>query len=48
MAFIQTEIEKLNKSGPIAMSDFVIENNEGLESFHHRIDALIALLGVST
>jgi len=41
-----SEIEKLNKSGPIAMADFVVENNETLEAFHERIDGLIFELGL--
>ena len=42
-----SEIEKLNKSGPIAMADFVIENNETIEAFHARIDELTSEMGLS-
>jgi dephospho-CoA kinase len=41
-----SEIEKLNKSGPIAMADFVIENNLTLGEFHQKIDELVKALGV--
>ncbi|MDP3941432.1 MAG: AAA family ATPase [bacterium] len=41
------EIEKLNKSGPIAMADYVIENNLTLGEFHQKIDELVNTLGVT-
>lgn len=40
------EIEKLNKGGPIAIADYLIENNGNLEGLHRRIDALLAHLNV--
>ncbi len=40
------EIEKLNKSGPIAMANYVIENNESLDTFHQRIERFIKEMGV--
>lgn len=39
------EIEKLNKSGPIAMADYIVENNVTLEAFHKRLDELVVKLG---
>lgn len=41
------EIEKLNKSGPIAMADYVIENNASLEAFHLSLEKLITTMGIS-
>lgn len=40
------EIEKLNKSGPIAMADYVIENNGSLDDFHKKIEELMGQLEV--
>lgn len=36
-----SEIERLNKSGPIAMADYLIINNEGLPSLHEQIEVLL-------
>lgn len=33
-----SEIEKLNKSGPIAMADYIIENNGKLEELYEKIE----------
>ncbi len=39
------EIEKLNKSGPIAMADFVIDNSErSKEALHKQIDEVLKKL----
>jgi dephospho-CoA kinase len=35
------EIEKLNKSGPIAIADFVIDNSEAMSAFYEKIDAVV-------
>jgi dephospho-CoA kinase len=36
------EVEKLNKGGPIAMADFIVENNtDDLNSLHHKIEAVM-------
>lgn len=40
------EIEKLNKSGPIAMADYVIENSGSLDDFHKKIEELMGQLEV--
>lgn len=40
------EIERLNKSGPIAMADYIVENNGTLEEFHEKIDELLVKMGV--
>ncbi|MBI4084484.1 MAG: AAA family ATPase [Candidatus Levybacteria bacterium] len=40
-----SEIERLNKSGPIAIADYVIENNGSLSQFHQHIDALLVRIG---
>ncbi|MBI4097167.1 MAG: AAA family ATPase [Candidatus Levybacteria bacterium] len=36
------EIELLNKSGPIAIADYLIENNGSLEDLHQKIDSLLS------
>ena len=36
------EIERLNKSGPIAIADYLIENNGSLEDLHQKIDSLLS------
>lgn len=42
------ELEKLNKGGPIAIADYLIENNsDGLESLHKKIDELLRRVGVT-
>lgn len=42
------ELEKLNKGGPIAIADYLIENNsDDLESFHKKIDELFRRVGVT-
>jgi len=38
------EIEQLNKGGPIAIADYVIENDSDLDSLHNRIDELLKKL----
>lgn len=43
-----SEIEKLNKSGPIALADFVIENNGSLSEFHTKIDTFVQGLGIKS
>lgn len=35
------ELEKLNKGGPIAIADYIIENDEGLEKMKEKIDRLL-------
>lgn len=41
------ELEKLNKGGPIAIADYLIENNShNLNDFYAKIDGLLARLGV--
>lgn len=34
------EIEKLDKGGPIAIADYLIENNADLDAMHQKLDAL--------
>ncbi|MBI2443054.1 MAG: AAA family ATPase [Candidatus Levybacteria bacterium] len=41
------EIERLNKSGPIAMADFVIENNTSLDDLYTKIDELLKHLQIT-
>ncbi len=41
------EIERLNKSGPIAMADYILENNTTLAEFHAQIDVLLVKMGVT-
>jgi len=38
------ELENLNKGGPIAIADFLIENNDTIEKFHKKIDAFLQRL----
>lgn len=38
------ELENLNKGGPIAIADFLIENNGTIEEFYKRIDAFLRCL----
>lgn len=41
------EIENLNKGGPIAMADYIIENNsDDMNNLYSAIDALLVRLGV--
>lgn len=40
------EIERLNKGGPIAIADFMIENDSTLEDLHQKIGDLLARLNV--
>lgn len=41
------EIESLNKGGPIAMADYLIDNNEDdLKNLHHKIDTLLSRLNI--
>ncbi len=42
------EIEKLNKSGPIAIADFIIENNTSLGDLHTKIDQLLKYLQITS
>lgn len=42
------EIEKLNKAGPIAIADFMIENDSTAEDLHQKIDDLLARLNIKT
>lgn len=43
------EIEKLNKGGPIAIADYMIENNnDDISKLHRKIDALLSRLEVGT
>lgn len=42
------ELEKLNKGGPIAIADYLIENDsDNIEDFHNKIDQLLARLGIN-
>ncbi len=41
-----TEIEKLNKAGPIAIADYLIDNNGDLDNLHKQIDTLLQRLKV--
>ena len=44
-----TEIENLNKGGPIAIADYLIENNEDdLEVLHKKIDLLLTRLEIQS
>ncbi len=36
-----TEIEKLNKAGPIAIADFLIENNTTPKDLHKKLDGIL-------
>jgi len=38
------EIERLNKGGPIAIADYIVENDSDLESLHDNIDKLLKKL----
>lgn len=43
------ELEILNKGGPIAIADYLIENNEDdIESLYKKIDTLLARLSIAT
>lgn len=35
------EIEKIDKGGPIAIADYLIENEDSVEKLHEKIDALL-------
>ncbi len=42
-----TELEKLNKGGPISIADYLIENNSNdLDDLHKKIDILLTRLGI--
>ncbi|MDP4030776.1 MAG: AAA family ATPase [Candidatus Beckwithbacteria bacterium] len=42
------EIEKVHKAGPIAIADFLIDNNDNLDQLHLQLDSLlVALRGLS-
>jgi dephospho-CoA kinase len=40
-----SEIEKLNKAGPIAMSDYTIINEGSLEDLHKKLDEFLSIIG---
>lgn len=40
------EIEKLNKGGPIALADYVIENNGTIDELKQKTEALLQQLGI--
>jgi dephospho-CoA kinase len=40
------EVEKLNKAGPIALADYLIENNEQKEQFYAKLDTLCERLHI--
>lgn len=40
------EIENLHKGGPIAIADYLIENNEEASALPEKIDTLLARLGI--
>lgn len=41
------ELEKLNKGGPIAMADYLIENNgNNTNDFHEKLDGLFNRIGI--
>ena len=43
-----TELEQLNKGGPIAIADYLIENNsDSLKEIHQKIDSLLARLKIN-
>lgn len=42
------EIERLNKSGPIAIADYLVENNGSLEELHQKIDSLLARINFTS
>lgn len=43
------ELEKLNKGGPIAIADHLIENNsDDIDDFHKKIDQLLIRLGINS
>lgn len=43
------EIEKLNKGGPIAIADHIIENNnDDISELHRKIDVLLSRLEIGT
>lgn len=41
------ELETLNKGGPIAISDYMIENQTNLDDLHSKIDTLLQRLHIS-
>lgn len=41
------ELERLNKGAPIAISDYMIENNSTLDHMHKQIDSLLARLHIT-
>lgn len=43
-----TELEGLNKGGPIAIADYMIENNAEIEGVYKKIDRLLARLNIRT
>lgn len=40
------EIERLNKAGPIALADYLIDNNQDCEQLYQHIDQLIKRLNI--
>lgn len=41
------EIERLDKGGPIAIADYLIENNTDINLLHQKVDGLLRRLGVT-
>ncbi len=42
-----SEIEKLNKGGPIAIADFLLQNNTTKEDLYKQIDTILLRLGIN-
>lgn len=42
------EIEHLNKGGPIAIADYLIDNSKDMEGSYQQVDALLARLQIRT
>nr|AQS30765.1 hypothetical protein [uncultured bacterium] len=41
------ELENLNKGGPIALSDFLVQNNSTLDRFHGQLRSILNELKIS-
>jgi len=41
------EIENLHKGGPIAIADFLLENNSDIASLHKKVDQFVKRLGLA-
>lgn len=39
-----TEIENINKAGPIAYADYYIDNNQDIAAFHERLETILKTL----